>query len=75
MIDVYGQENCMGCKATKRWLDQNNVDYEYHDVAQDSVALDTVFSLGYSGVPVVVTPDAHWNGFDLTRLKELLPGA
>lgn len=73
MIDVYGSDGCTGCKNTTRWLDTNGVEYQYHDVRRDSVALDTVVGLGYAGVPVIVTPSgSHWNGFNLGKLKDLL---
>lgn len=73
MIDVFGQEACMACKATKRWLDEHEVEYDYHDIQKDSVALDTVLSLGYGGVPVVMVDEQnHWNGFSLTKLKGLI---
>lgn len=71
VVEVFGQDYCMACKATKRWLDENEIDYTYHDIQKDSVALDKVMALGYGGVPVVVTPNLHWQGFSLPNLKKL----
>jgi glutaredoxin-like protein NrdH len=72
VIDVYGQVGCMACKGTTRWLDDHEIEYQYHDIQHDPKALDKVMSLGYSGVPVVVTDSLHWQGFSLPNLKRLL---
>lgn len=30
---IYGQPNCPGCDAVKKWLDQRSVPYSYIDLA------------------------------------------
>ena len=76
MIDVYGQDYCMACKSTVRWLEDNDIEYTYHNIQNDSLALEKVMALGYSGVPVVVTDTGfHWQGFSLPNLKRLIKRA
>jgi len=31
MIKIYGIKNCDTMKKTFKWLDQNNIDYDFHD--------------------------------------------
>lgn len=64
MIDVYGKpgSQCPGCVAVKRWLGRAGVDFRFIDVTEDRGALDFVLGLGYSGVPVVVRGDEHFQG-------------
>jgi len=42
MITVYGIKNCDTVKKARKWLEQNNVDYTFHDFREngmDSVPL------------------------------------
>ena len=81
IVTVFGANHCLPCKNTKRWLDQNGVDYDYVDVTQVPEALEFISDIGYSGIPVVTVEKSegvgsadfdHWNGFNLGKLKELL---
>ncbi len=37
MTIVYGIKNCDTVKKACRWLDNNNVDYEFHDLRKDGL--------------------------------------
>ena len=63
MITVYTKNSCVQCTATKRWLDENDIEYELVDVTKDGEALLTIKELGYLQVPVVVDGLRHWSGF------------
>lgn len=47
MITLYGIKNCDTVKKARKWLEQNNVDYTFHDFRED----------GMNGVPL-----ADWLG-------------
>lgn len=70
-ITVYGKPGCQGCKATTKKLDNLELPYQYLDISVNEVAHQEVKSLGYSGVPVVVTNSGHWAGYSPDRLKGL----
>lgn len=70
-VTVYTSPACQGCKATKRYLDNRNVEYATIDVSEDAAALDFIKGLGYVQAPVVVAGDEHWSGFQPTRLDAL----
>lgn len=56
---------------SKRLLDQNQITYQIVDVDEDTGALETIKSLGYSALPVITAGDDHWSGFRPDRLKAL----
>ncbi len=72
MIKVYGIQSCKDCRALKINFDANNVQYEYHDFAQDIKALKEFLELrdnnpffdkakakGLIGIPVIVKEDGN----------------
>ena len=73
MITVYSKPNCMQCMFTKKFLDENNIEYKLIDVTQDDAALELIKEYGYQGVPVVTVGgfDNSWFGFRPDRLEEL----
>lgn len=71
MVQVYTNEGCNPCRAVKRFLKSNGVDFEEKSVT-DSANLDFVRSLGYESVPVVVTKSGeHFDGYRPDRLATL----
>ncbi|SJM55743.1 glutaredoxin-like protein NrdH [Agrococcus casei] len=70
-ITVYSKPACVQCTATCRALDDAGLEYTLLDVTADSVALDTVRSLGYMQAPVVVSDVGHWSGFRPDLITEL----
>lgn len=71
-VTVYGKPGCRPCAFTKRFLDDNGVDYEYFDVTQDAAAAQLIIDKGFKAVPVVFAPNATWNGLDEAKLEELV---
>lgn len=72
MVKLYSKPGCGQCIATERAFKKEGVDYEYVDVYQDEEAFKFVTqTLGYQGVPVVVTEDDHWNGYKPEKIKAL----
>ncbi len=39
---VYGIPNCDTVKKTRRWLDENGVEYEFHDYKKLGISRDTL---------------------------------
>lgn len=70
-ITVYSKPSCVQCTATYRALDRQGIAYSVVDLSQDAVALETVRSLGYQQVPVVVTESDHWSGFRPDKISAL----
>lgn len=75
MVTVYGQPACNPCMQTKKFLDKNDIEYDYRDIASDATAFDELTKLGYKSTPVIVAPSGeHWAGFDLNKMKNLSGG-
>jgi len=58
-IKMYGAEWCGDCRRSKRYLDSNNVSYDYVDVEADPSASDKVIEIngGQRSIPVILFPD------------------
>jgi mycoredoxin len=58
-ILMYGAEWCGDCRRSKRFLDSNNVAYEYVDVEADATASDKVMEIngGQRSIPVIIFED------------------
>lgn len=67
-VIVYTAPNCQPCKAVKRWLDQNGVEYR-EERANDWV--DKLGDMGYRSAPVTVKGELHFGGFDIAKLQLL----
>ena len=74
-ITVYTKPQCVQCRATKRALDKQGLDYEEVDLTQDEEALNTVKALGYQSAPVVFANGDHWSGFRPDKVKALAVAA
>lgn len=73
IITVYTKPNCKPCEFTKKYLDDNEIEYSVVDVTTDDIALQTIKLHGFMGVPVVAINgfDNSWSGFRPDRLEEL----
>jgi len=54
-ITMYGAEWCGDCRRSKKFLDSNNVKYNYIDVEADASASDKVIEIngGMRSIPVI----------------------
>ena len=74
-ILMYGAEWCGDCRRSKRFLDSNNVAYEYVDVEADATASDKVIEIngGQRSIPVIIFSDGtHLTEPSDAALKEKL---
>ena len=70
-VTVYSKPSCVQCTATYKALEQYGVPYEVVDLSLDLVAYDTITSMGYRQVPVVIAGDEHWAGFRPDKISAL----
>ena len=58
-ITMYGAEWCGDCRRSKKFLDGNNVAYNYVDVEADASASDKVIEIngGMRSIPVILFSD------------------
>jgi glutaredoxin-like protein NrdH len=71
-VTVYELPACVQCRQTKMVLDRAGVIYETIDLSQNKKAMAHVTALGYTQAPVVETQTAHWSGFRLKFLENLI---
>ena len=68
---LYTMPDCPQCYATKRYLDEDQVEYSTVDLSVDKDAYELVSSLGYKNAPVVISGDSHWSGFRPEKIASL----
>ncbi len=58
-IVMYGAEWCGDCRRSKRFMDSNNIAFEYINVDEDAAAADKVLEIngGMKSIPVIVFED------------------
>jgi mycoredoxin len=57
-VTMYGAEWCGDCRRSKKFLDSNNVNYNYVDVEHDEVGKDKAISIcGKQSIPVIAFSD------------------
>ena len=78
MLTVYSKPNCIQCKMTKIWLDQNKIPFETVDTGANPEALELLRHYGWQTLPVVAIDDEisdnskSWSGFQIDNLEALL---
>ncbi|MGT2932977.1 glutaredoxin-like protein NrdH [Streptococcus catagoni] len=72
MITVYSKNNCMQCKMTKKFLEQNGANFQEINIDEHPEKIDYVKSLGFSAAPVIESDTLVFSGFQPAKLKELL---
>jgi len=76
-VIVYSTKTCGFCRATKEYLDVNNISYTDIDVGEDQAkAREMIERSGQMGVPVIVVGEDNDEevivGFDEKRLGKVL---
>ena len=57
-VTMYGAEWCGDCRRSKKFLDSNQVNYTYVDVAHDQVGQDKAIEIsGKKSIPVIAFSD------------------
>ena len=71
MTTVYTKPACVQCDATKRLMDNLGINYETVDITQDEAAYTKIVNMGYQAVPVVITTNGSWSGFQPDKINLL----
>ena len=77
-IKVYALSTCPYCRMTRRYLDENDIEYEATEVdllegeEKDAAVAEVKRISGGASFPVVVIDDEVIVGFNKARIKELL---
>lgn len=77
-VKLYALSTCPYCRMTRRYLDENNVEYDLTEVdllegkEKDDAAAEVRRISGGASFPVVVVGDEVIVGFNKARIKELL---
>lgn len=74
-ITVYSKPGCVQCNFTKKYFDNNGVDYISLDVTESEEAMKTVVDLGFQALPVVVADGKEpFTGYRPDLLEEIVEG-
>lgn len=69
---VYGREDCMSCKMLTRYLERNNIKFDYKDIDQHPELIKNLKQQGIYSLPVVTYDDkVKFCGYNPTELKKL----
>ena len=77
-VKLYALSTCPYCRMTRRYLDENNVEYDLTEVdllegkEKDDAVADVRRISGGASFPVVLVGDEVIVGFNKARIKELL---
>lgn len=75
-VTVYSQPHCQPCKATKRWLNKNEVPFNEVDITTSPDDAEAIRALGFKEAPVVIVStgdpetDLMWSGFIPDNLRK-----
>ena len=71
-VTVFTSNTCGYCHIAKDYLNENNIPFEEKNVSTDASARKELMSQGFMGVPVIYVEDEVIQGFDKSKLEELL---
>lgn len=71
-VTVFTSNTCGYCHMAKDYLNENNIPFEEKNVSTDAAARKELMSQGFMGVPVIYVDDEVIQGFDKSKLEELL---
>lgn len=70
-VKIYSRNNCMQCKMTKRFLQDNNIVYDEINVDNQPEAIEWLKGQGYQSVPVTISEAQAVVGFRPDQLRAL----
>lgn len=71
-ITLFSKNNCMQCKMTKKFLEQNGAEFEEINIDEHPEKIDYVKGLGFTAAPVIEAGDITFSGFQPSKLKEII---
>ncbi|GBD78992.1 nrdH-redoxin [Tetragenococcus halophilus subsp. halophilus] len=70
-ITLFSKNNCMQCKMTKRFLAENNINFEEVNIDNEPNAIDWLKEQGFQSVPVITSDATTVVGFRPDQLRQL----
>ncbi|AYW50084.1 glutaredoxin-like protein NrdH [Tetragenococcus halophilus] len=70
-IKLFSKNNCMQCKMTKRFLAENNINFEEVNIDNEPNAIDWLKEQGFQSVPVITSDATTVVGFRPDQLRQL----
>lgn len=72
-IEVFTTPTCPYCTKVKQWLDENDYDYEEHNVASDQQkAREMIKRTGQKGVPQTFIGEEEVIGFQPDKIEQAI---
>ena len=71
-ITVFSKNNCMQCKMTKKFLEQNGADFEEINIDEQPDKIDYVKGLGFTAAPVIEAGETVFSGLQPNKLKAII---
>ena len=72
-VVIYSKNNCMQCKMTKRFLKENDINFEERNVNEQPQYLDYLKNQGFKSVPIVFAENEDpIVGFQPSKLQEIV---
>lgn len=73
MLTMYGITNCDTIKKARRWLEQHQIDYQFHDYRRDGLDLSLLKDLvaEFHWQTLINTRGSSWRKLDVTRRETI----
>lgn len=71
-VVVYSSDTCTYCHMAKDYLNDLGIGYEERNISKDMNARKDLMRQGFMGVPIIQVDDEIVQGFDKSKLDELL---
>ena len=70
---IYGIPNCDKCRNARKWFEQHNIDYRFHDVRSDGITHEMIADwLEHLDASTLInTRSTTWRGLDVTERDQL----
>jgi len=72
-VTLYTTPSCQYCEQAKEYMKENDIDYKYYDVSDDTDRRkEMIEKSGQMGVPVIELGDELMVGFDEKRFEDMV---
>ena len=72
-VTLYTTPSCQYCEQAKEYMKENDIDYKYYDVSEDTDRRkEMIEKSGQMGVPVIELGDELMVGFDEERFEDMV---
>jgi glutaredoxin len=71
-VVLYATSWCGYCAATRKFFEQNQIEYTEYDIEKNAAAAEEHRQLGGNGVPLIVVGDTVIHGYNQVELRRAL---